>query len=132
MDYRYVTCDSEGLLPAVEAEQATHIARHDPARVLREVAAKRRLIADFADQSCLECSSMSGGNILSDNVVRALASAYSCRTADLLFFQKFTYEFVELADRIWECFRDAKQRALGAELQDASQFLREVSAFWGS
>ncbi|WP_277345176.1 DUF6221 family protein [Rhodococcoides fascians] len=76
MDYHYVTCDSEGLLPAVETEQATHIVRHDPARVLREVAAKRRLIADFADQSCLMCSSMSGGDVLSDNVLRTLASAY--------------------------------------------------------
>lgn len=42
--YRYhhtITTDSEGLTPAVEAHQAHHIARHDPARVLREVAAKR-------------------------------------------------------------------------------------------
>lgn len=39
-----VTCDSEGLLPAVEKKDGPHIARHDPARVLRDVAAKRAVI----------------------------------------------------------------------------------------
>ncbi len=43
----WVTCDSEGLSAAVEEEQAVHIARHDPARVLREVEAKRRIIAEY-------------------------------------------------------------------------------------
>ena len=40
----YVTMDSEGLSSSVEAEQGHHIARHDPARVLREVAAKRQIL----------------------------------------------------------------------------------------
>ncbi len=39
-----VTCDSEGLSPAVDEENAAHIARHDPARVLAEVAAKRAIV----------------------------------------------------------------------------------------
>lgn len=40
-EYSYVTCDSEGLTPAVELAEGVHIARHDPARVLRQVAALR-------------------------------------------------------------------------------------------
>lgn len=39
-----VTCDSEGQSPAVDPEQGHHIARHDPARVLVDVAAKRALV----------------------------------------------------------------------------------------
>lgn len=40
-DRLYVTADSEGLVPAVNGDVGPHIARHDPARVLREVEAKR-------------------------------------------------------------------------------------------
>jgi hypothetical protein len=40
-----VTADSEGILPAVSESVGPHIARHDPARVLRRVAAERRIIA---------------------------------------------------------------------------------------
>ncbi|OBA62204.1 hypothetical protein A5780_19290 [Nocardia sp. 852002-20019_SCH5090214] len=40
-DYAYVTCDREGILPSVDADEAEHIARHDPARVLRQCAAIR-------------------------------------------------------------------------------------------
>jgi len=40
----YVTCDGEGLTPAVGEAHGEHIARHDPARVLAECAAKRRII----------------------------------------------------------------------------------------
>ena len=43
-DRLYVTMDREGLGPSVEADVANHIARHDPARVLREVEAKRRIV----------------------------------------------------------------------------------------
>ncbi|OQM82046.1 DUF6221 family protein [Rhodococcus sp. 66b] len=46
---RTVTQDSEGCLPAVGKEDGTHIARHDPARVLREVAAKRAIIKAYVD-----------------------------------------------------------------------------------
>lgn len=41
---RYVTMDREGILSSVQPEQAAHIARHDPARVLREVTAKRTIL----------------------------------------------------------------------------------------
>ena len=41
---RYVTMDHEGCLPAVDEDDGPHIARHDPARVLREIAAKRELL----------------------------------------------------------------------------------------
>lgn len=41
----YITCDMEGLSKAVSQKDGPHIARHDPARVLREVAAKRALLA---------------------------------------------------------------------------------------
>src|SRR5690606_8707896 len=37
----YVTCDHEGLLPSVEEDVAQHIARHDPARALRQCKALR-------------------------------------------------------------------------------------------
>lgn len=40
----YVTMDHEGLLPSVEDDVGPHIARHDPARVLREVESKRRIV----------------------------------------------------------------------------------------
>lgn len=35
-------------VPSMDAETATHIARHDPARVLREVAAKRAIVTRYA------------------------------------------------------------------------------------
>lgn len=43
-EHLYVTSDSEGILPSVQEEEAEHIARHDPARVLTEVAAKRAIL----------------------------------------------------------------------------------------
>lgn len=39
-----VTCDSEGILPAVDERVGPHIARHDPARVLALVAAHREIL----------------------------------------------------------------------------------------
>jgi len=41
---RYVTMDHEGCLPAVDEDDGPHIARHDPARILREVAASREVL----------------------------------------------------------------------------------------
>lgn len=41
---RYVTMDHEGCLPAVDEDDGPHIARHDPARILREVAAKQAVL----------------------------------------------------------------------------------------
>jgi len=50
-----VTCDSEGLLPAVEEKDGPHIAHHDPARALRDVAAKRGVVREMeAARSSLE------------------------------------------------------------------------------
>ncbi len=40
----YVTMDGEGIRSAVDEEVGPHIARHDPARVLAECEAKRRII----------------------------------------------------------------------------------------
>lgn len=42
-----ITRDSEGMRPSVQAEDAAHIARHDPARVLREIEATRYLVARY-------------------------------------------------------------------------------------
>ena len=53
------------------------IERFNPARVLREVAAKRALIAQFVNQSCMSCSSTVGGDDIGDCVARLLAAAYS-------------------------------------------------------
>ncbi|MGW2692368.1 DUF6221 family protein [Streptomyces sp. NPDC001296] len=62
---------------------ATHIARHDPARVLREIDAKRRLLAIHRpyvpepDQACLGCAG--GIMFTSCPVVRLLALPYADR-----------------------------------------------------
>ncbi len=57
-DALYVTLDSEGLSPSVGEAAGRHIARHDPARVLRECEAKRRIVEGH-------------------KTLRALASVYS-------------------------------------------------------
>lgn len=57
---RIATC-AESVMP--------HIARHDPARVLAEVAAKRRIV-DLADH-------LSGRNEVGGAILRALASVYA-------------------------------------------------------
>ena len=70
VDHLYVTSDSEGLLPSVQEEQATHIARHDPARVLADVEAKRRIIelhrvivdSAWPAGHCLECWDQEAGD----------------------------------------------------------------------
>ncbi|MGZ4520698.1 MAG: DUF6221 family protein [Mycobacteriaceae bacterium] len=49
VDRFYVTCDGEGLSPSVDESVGPHIARHDPARVLAECEAKRRIVADHSD-----------------------------------------------------------------------------------
>lgn len=43
-EHLYVTSDSEGLSPSVQEEEAAHIARHAPGRVVAEVAAKRAIL----------------------------------------------------------------------------------------
>ncbi|MCW2092498.1 UNVERIFIED_ORG: hypothetical protein M2328_005778 [Rhodococcus erythropolis] len=84
---RYVTMDHEGCLPAVDEDDGTHIARHDPARILREVAAKR-VIIEAADEATgydmqvdgefrVGSRNMVEEPYVGDVILRALAAAYS-------------------------------------------------------
>jgi len=61
--------------------EAAHIARHDPARVLREVAAKRAILAEHQEAAsggyCELCYYGYGGGSWPCPTVRALASVYS-------------------------------------------------------
>jgi len=64
---------------APDEYQAAHIARHDPARVLREVAAKRAMVADHgpsevAPDACRRCK---GGMAFPCRTIRHLAAAWS-------------------------------------------------------
>ena len=43
-EYSYVTCDREGLSSSVDRTEGEHIARHDPARALRQVAVLRAVV----------------------------------------------------------------------------------------
>lgn len=61
----------------MDAAAIPHVARHDPARVLREVEAKRALILEFVGKSCYSCSSERGGDDIGDRVAWLLASPYS-------------------------------------------------------
>jgi len=84
---RHVTMDHEGCLPAVDEDDGTHIARHDPARILREVAAKRAII-EAADEATgydmqvdgefrVGSRNMVEEPYVGDVILRALAAAYS-------------------------------------------------------
>jgi hypothetical protein len=55
------------------AEQAAHIARHSPARVLRECEAQRAVIADFLRREAL--GDVAGRSIVED-VLRVLGAVY--------------------------------------------------------
>jgi len=61
--------------------QSEHIARHDPSRVLREVAAKRAILAEHQESAsggyCELCYYGYGGGSWPCPTVRALASVYS-------------------------------------------------------
>lgn len=72
--YEYVTSDCEGLRPAVEGHAGPHIARHDPARVLRACAAKRLLIS-YHDGGV--CGFGDNGECLHCDLLGILASEYS-------------------------------------------------------
>lgn len=50
----YVTCDSEGLRPAVDEEPGRHIATWDPARALAECAVKRQMIERWRPPNLIE------------------------------------------------------------------------------
>lgn len=62
---------------------AAHIARHDPARVLAEVEAKRAIVAECAEEvdggTTDEGQGLTSGAILGGYVLRALASVYRDR-----------------------------------------------------
>ena len=70
-----------------ERQDANHIARHDPARVLREVAAKRAIIEAADEASDLDMSidndrrvgrrDMTEEPYLGDVILRALAASYA-------------------------------------------------------
>lgn len=81
-DTIYVTCDSEGLSPSVDDSVGPHIARHDPARVLREVEAKRRILytCDTATRMWLHARTEEYADGVADpgdTILRALASVYA-------------------------------------------------------
>lgn len=59
--------------PAPAGAQADHLACHDPARVLREVAAKRKIIAE-AEHAILHLDWSAG--LFAETVLGALATAY--------------------------------------------------------
>ncbi len=66
----------------VEDADAAHIARHDPARMLREVEAKRKILAEYertrADRKAHPRDLPLAGALLAvHGVVRALAAVYS-------------------------------------------------------
>lgn len=77
----YVTCDGEGLTPAVEESVGPHIARHDPARVLAECEAKRRIVTlhDAALRAELANGDASayGADLMHSDVLRLLALLYA-------------------------------------------------------
>jgi Family of unknown function (DUF6221) len=78
-DTYFVTCDGEGLLPAVDERVGPHIARHDPASVLDLVAAHRAIL------DLLDYIPGDGANFTlaeqerAEDVIRHLAAAYSGR-----------------------------------------------------
>lgn len=56
-----------------DGPEAPHIARHDPARVLREVAAKRAMVAE-----CVRtCEYEDYGHALAGAVIKVMAAAWS-------------------------------------------------------
>ena len=68
-----ITIDSEGLSDSVIDHSAgAHVARHDPARVLAECEAKRRVI-----EECDDYDNPSEVLILADQILRHLALPYA-------------------------------------------------------
>ncbi len=58
-----ITDEHLTVIARVGTPVATHVARHDPARVLREVAAKRSLVEDHTGQCCVNdtnCGEIAG------------------------------------------------------------------------
>jgi hypothetical protein len=71
-----------GWLPMITVEDVRHIARHDPARVLREVEAKRKILDDHApvvDGTQSSWKWFEGSESESERILRLLALPYSDR-----------------------------------------------------
>lgn len=78
VEHSHVTQDSEGIMPSVEGDDGCHIARHDPARALREVEAKRALIAQYGDSEGAQFPDYDGGYAsATQDALLLLASVYS-------------------------------------------------------
>lgn len=74
-----VTTGPEDDVYTDDREVAEHIARHDPARVLREVAAKRELLADYERFAAERRRMMGGWDSYPETspVLTAFAAVYS-------------------------------------------------------
>ena len=84
-----VTCDTEGLSPAVDEDVGPHIARFDPARILAECEAKRRIVVQAEEASADRSSCISEFYVGAEEraqgyatdpgnlILRALASVYA-------------------------------------------------------
>lgn len=80
-DRCHIAEDRKGVYWTVASEvsipNAEHMARHDPARVLREIAAKRAMIADWEIYADAEYPDFEGGfSSAMDGVVDELARVY--------------------------------------------------------
>lgn len=84
--HRAITRDYEGLSDSVEEDAGPHVARHDPARVLTECEAKRRIVEEWRTFSKVNASHStplpqaltSAGIVVGlDRALRTLASAYA-------------------------------------------------------
>lgn len=68
--------------PAPDDSKAEHIVRHDPARMLREVAAKRAILAEYVNERWVQGQGhrtawTEGGQAARETAVRLFASIYS-------------------------------------------------------
>lgn len=81
-----ITRDAEGMQQAVDERDGPHIARHDPARVLREVAAKRAIIEAYMESGREFTRHMEAGAPVEarfgamqalEHVIRNLATVYA-------------------------------------------------------
>jgi hypothetical protein len=73
-EFGLVTRDSEGITPSVEPNQAHHIARHDPARVLRQVTALRELLNVASDVDAMYSVAAEDA---ADGIRRTIAAIWS-------------------------------------------------------
>jgi hypothetical protein len=84
-----ITFDQEGLSDSVDEDAGPHIARFDPARVLRECEAKRRVIelhqSRYASPSCRECGGFTATSSEVAGIVhRGYLTPWPCPTLRIL------------------------------------------------